>query len=142
VTAQTTSAPARPRADRNRRLVTALIVLAMFVGWALADSYGAQVRGHTWPGFAVIAVYCVVLGFYARRVSYRRRDVLFVLAGPPGMFWLSITIVYRLTLLPYRDWAPRPDETGWVQILDPERPGRLLYLATGTDPRKTPGTGS
>jgi hypothetical protein len=42
-------------------------------------------------------------------VSYRRRDAVAWLIPPLGLL-LTARLVWRLTLLPYRDWPPRPEE--------------------------------
>lgn len=59
-----------------------------------------------------LAVLLLMLGtaLAAPLVSYRRRDCLFVLVPLWGVMWYG-RVVWRVAYLPYRDWAPRTDES-------------------------------
>ncbi len=50
-----------------------------------------------------------VMAFLCPKVSYRSRDAFLVLVPFYGWFFFGM-IVWRLTGLPHRDWAPRVDE--------------------------------
>jgi hypothetical protein len=54
-----------------------------------------------WTAFAV--------GVLAPYASYRRRDALLGLVPLAG-WYLACVISWRVALLPYRDWEPRPEE--------------------------------
>lgn len=70
--------------------------------------------------FAVTALLCAVL---LPHVSYRRRDWLFIAFVPIWNIVVACRLGWRLALLPYRDWPPRPDERGRVRAI----PGTELY---------------
>src|SRR5580704_10519411 len=78
----------------------------------IADSPLRQLAwGHFVYGRPLAALPSVLLiALLAPLVSYRRRDVLFLLVPLWNlvMFW---TIGSRIARLPYRDWPMRPDET-------------------------------
>lgn len=78
-----------------------------FATWFVEDSL--VLLGSALPGI-------LLLPFY-RRVSFRRRDVLFFALLPLWGFVIAWKVGFRLTSLPYRDWPPRPDEyprTRWI----------------------------
>ncbi|AXO38001.1 MULTISPECIES: hypothetical protein [Micromonospora] len=74
----------------------ALIYDPVFGSGPLSDVLGVVV-----PSLFVVAV--------APLVSYRRRDAVAWLLPPLGLL-LTARLAWRLTLLPYRDWPPRPEE--------------------------------
>ena len=50
-----------------------------------------------------------------------------------GIFYLW-RFAWRLALLPYRDWPPRPNEAAhWRKVSHPARPGARLYLVDRSD---------
>src|SRR3954468_11048033 len=93
------------------RSVVAVCVFAAAVlpGWVLGDVVG------DWTGWnpldwlingawSALAVYLL-----APLSSYRRRDAW--LAPVPVLGWyLAALLAWRVALLPYRDWEPRPEE--------------------------------
>jgi hypothetical protein len=68
-----------------------------WTGWALLD---LVVTG-AWSAAAVYAL--------APRGSYRHRDAVAGLVPLVG-WYLTCVLSWRVALLPYRDWEPRPDE--------------------------------
>ncbi|HSE08271.1 MAG TPA: hypothetical protein VLB29_06370 [Nocardioidaceae bacterium] len=75
--------------------------------WLLEDSL--TLLGSALPGILLLPAY--------RRVSFRRRDVLFFALLPLWGFVIAWKVGFRLTSLPYRDWSPRLEEyprTRWV----------------------------
>lgn len=64
-------------------------------------------------GFVVVLL---AHGWLAVRVSYQRRDAVFLLVPVWGLVW-SLRIIWRIAFPPFRDWAPRPDEAGgWFYL--------------------------
>jgi hypothetical protein len=55
-----------------------------------------------------IIIPAALTAWIAPMVSYRRRDAAWWLIGV-GLYFLAL-FIWRATLLPYRDWDPRPDE--------------------------------
>ncbi|MEU4422653.1 hypothetical protein AB0F81_18640 [Actinoplanes sp. NPDC024001] len=90
-------------------LAAALFAVAVVPGWTLGDlaeqSTAMPVLDWLitcgWSGTAVAG--------YARWGSYRRRDG-WLGAVPLYGWYLAGVLSWRLALLPYRDWEPRPDE--------------------------------
>jgi hypothetical protein len=135
--------PAPPRGPVGRSLLAAGIFAAAVVpGWTLGD------LAERWTGSGLLdwlltslwsAVAVAVLGPWS---SYRRRDAWLGLVPLFG-WYLTALMAWRVALLPYRDWEPRPDElwrarwlTGdlvgfWRADQPPARAGR-------TRPRSTP----
>ncbi|MEV6813957.1 hypothetical protein [Micromonospora sp. NPDC051296] len=109
-----------PRTVRAGLLVVCVLVPAV-VARELAEGWlGAAAT------LAFIALPAAVTAVLAPYASYRRRDALLWFIGP-GLP-IFILIAWRLSLLPYRDWAPRPDEAPRARWLrDPARAG-LWYL--------------
>ncbi|MBO3744450.1 hypothetical protein J5X84_00120 [Streptosporangiaceae bacterium NEAU-GS5] len=86
-------------------------------------------------GFAEAAIWSPVLGpllsllLLSRLASYRRRDCvwfLLLLTLPYGL-WLAVVVGWRLALLPYRDWRPRPDEMARLERISVPEDDRVLY---------------
>jgi hypothetical protein len=90
-------------------LAAGVFAAAVVPGWALGDRVGE------WTGWSVLdwllagawsALAIYVLGPLS---SYRRRDAW--LGMVPLLGWyLAAVMAWRVALLPYRDWEPRPDE--------------------------------
>jgi hypothetical protein len=91
--------------------------------WFVADTVDLLAGGL--PGVLLLPAY--------RRVSFRKRDVLFFLLLP---FWglvIAWKVGFRLTSLPYRDWPPRPDQEARTHIV----PGTPFHVALPAgDPRQ------
>jgi hypothetical protein len=102
--------PAPPRGPVSRSLLAAGIFAAAVVpGWTLGD------LAERWTGSGLLdwlltslwsAVAVAVLGPWS---SYRRRDAWLGLVPLFG-WYLTALMAWRVALLPYRDWEPRPDE--------------------------------
>jgi hypothetical protein len=100
----------RPRGLTARSAVAVGVFAATVVpGWTLGDAV------ERWTGLGVLdwfvtcawtALAVSVLGPYA---SYRHRDAWLGLVPLFG-WYLACVISWRVALLPYRDWEPRPDE--------------------------------
>lgn len=114
-TARPSYRPGMERRATPRGLVTratlaaALFSLAVVPGWTFGD-LAEQSTG--WPvldwlitcGWSGLAV-----AWWAPWCSYRRRDGW--LGAVPLYGWFLVAVLsWRLALLPYRDWEPRPDE--------------------------------
>jgi hypothetical protein len=57
-----------------------------------------------------------VLGVLGDRVSYHWSDAILGAMGPVGLFF-AVKVVWRATLLPYRNWPARDDEVGdWRRV--------------------------
>lgn len=121
-------APPQVRQTWLRVLLTIAIVIVGAVPAYVASRLVEASAGVPWGDYAGIAVQWPLLGWLASRVSYRWRDVLFMLIPFYGLYWLFM-IAWRLAYLPYRDWLPRPDEAAsWVQVSHPTEPGGLLFV--------------
>jgi len=128
----TTDLPAlapRPRSVTLRVAYTiVLVVLLAGLPWLATATLG-RIGG--WPsGDSLLSV--VVLfaagAVVATQVSYRWFDALLLLIPFVGLVFL-VKFAWRLALLPYRDWPPRPAEAGrWRKVAHPSRPGAGLYL--------------
>jgi hypothetical protein len=138
VTAQPTDAPPRIHSELARFTVATIAVVTVVVGWLVVVARAGRPGHHRGPEIAALFVWALFVWICAPLVSYRRRDIAFgLLCTPIGMAWLTGKIVYRLMLLPYRDWNPRPDEPAvWTRIPDPNRPGRMLFPAAGRAERR------
>ena len=90
-------------------IAAALFAVAVVPGWTFGD-LAEQRTG--WPvldwlitcGWSGLAI-----AGYAPWSSYRRRDG-WLGAVPLYGWYLAGILSWRLALLPYRDWEPRPDE--------------------------------
>ncbi|MBB5873800.1 hypothetical protein F4553_007234 [Allocatelliglobosispora scoriae] len=122
------STPPRSSAARNA------LALAMFLP-AVGAGYGVH-RGVAWltgldrAGYAATALFVAgLVAWLAPKVSYRRRDAVWVAAVPYSALYLGWRFARRLAYLPHRDWPPRDDEApGWIQVSHPTEPGALLYV--------------
>ncbi|RIV38042.1 hypothetical protein [Micromonospora radicis] len=74
-----------------------------------------------------IAVPMAATAWLAPRASYRRRDASWWLAGGFGRY-VFVVIVWRVALLPYRDWPPRPDEAPRARWLREGQQAGLWHL--------------
>jgi hypothetical protein len=104
------SRPSSPRGLVSRSLLAAGIFAVVVVpGWTLGD------LAERWTGNGLLdwMVTCgwtaVAVFVLAPRSSYRRRDAVLGLAPLLG-WYLAALMAWRVALLPYRDWEPRPDE--------------------------------
>jgi hypothetical protein len=123
----------RPRPVPLRLVYTFLIVAALAgVPWLVSEASHRidRVPSSLWPSPALVLL---VLGaLVAPRVSYRWFDAYLLLIPIVGLFYLG-RFAWRLSLLPYRDWPPRPDEAPrWRKVAHPSRPGAGLYLVDRT----------
>ncbi|MGW3601668.1 hypothetical protein [Micromonospora sp. NPDC005161] len=112
-----------PLGRRSRKLFAAAIVIAVIVP-SMVSRELMEARFGRGPraDLSAIAVPVVVTAWLAPRASYRRRDALLWLVGP-GV-WILAVIAWRLALLPYRDWKPRPEEVPRMRWLSgPEYAG-------------------
>jgi hypothetical protein len=77
--------------------------------------------------FIDVALFAVT-GWAATKVSYRWFDFL-LLFIPFYNIVLLCRLAWRLSYLPYRDWAPRPEEAAsWRRVDHPTEPGALLHV--------------
>lgn len=91
-------------------LIAALLVLGVAVpSFIIRRLIEARMGSGPLSDFAGIVVPVAVTAWLAPRVSYRRRDALWWLTGGVGLYLFAV-IAWRVAFLPYRDWAPRPDE--------------------------------
>jgi hypothetical protein len=126
----------RPRPVPLRLAYTVLVLMVFFavpglVAWALGRIGG----GPSGDSMVPIVVLFVLGALAAGRVSYRWFDAFLVLIPIYGLFFL-VKLAWRLALLPYRDWPPRPEEAPhWRKVAHPSRPGAGLYLV---DPARQP----
>ncbi|SIN28436.1 hypothetical protein [Micromonospora cremea] len=124
--------PAAARAPLGRRprtLFAAAIVIAVIVpSLVIRELVEARFGRGPLADLSAIAVPVVVTARLAPRASYRRRDALLWLVGP-GIYIFAV-IAWRLALLPYRDWKPRPEEVPRMRWLrGPEHAG-MWHLPT------------
>jgi hypothetical protein len=135
---------ASPRGLVSRSLIAALLFAAAVVpGWTLGD------LAERWTGWGLLdwLVTCSWFGFAVRvlapRASYRPRDG-WLGALPLYGWYLTCVLCWRLALLPYRDWEPRPDELWRARWLtgdllglwraDPDPANRARTVRAGTGP--------
>ncbi len=123
----------RPRPVALRLVCTVVIVAALAsVPWLVSHA-GRRIDGvpsGLWP--PPVLVLLVLGALVATRVSYRWFDAILLLIPILGLFYLW-RFAWRLSLLPYRDWPPRPDEAPrWRKVAHPSRPGAGLYLVDPT----------
>lgn len=101
---------ARPRGLVGRSMVAVAVFAAAVVpGWTLGD------LAERWTGNALLD-WVITGGWCAAAVallgppaSYRRRDAALGLVPLLGWYLLAL-MSWRVALLPFRDWEPRPDE--------------------------------
>ena len=75
-----------------------------------------------------------VTAWLAPRVAYRWFDGLWWLFPPLGLA-LLVQSVWRATLLPYRNWPPRPEEVQRLRPIDSVTvAGRAVYLLASQRP--------
>ncbi|MET7706190.1 hypothetical protein [Micromonospora sp. NPDC005413] len=123
--------PTAPRVPLDRRMRTVLaaaMVLAVVVpSFILRELIETRFGRGPMADFSAIALPVAATVWLAPYASYRRRDALLWLVGP-GIYVFAV-IAWRLTIAPYRDWRPRPEEVPRMRWLrDPERTG-TWYLA-------------
>jgi len=99
-----------PRGLTARSAVAAgVFAAAILPGWTL----GNQVERWTGNGPLNWMTTCAwtagAVAVLAPRASYRRRDAWLGLLPLLGWYLLCV-LAWRVALLPYRDWEPRPDE--------------------------------
>jgi hypothetical protein len=110
------------------------VIVALLAGtpWLVSEAsrrIGGGVSG-PWP--SPVLVLLILGALVATRVSYRWFDALLLLIPVVGLFYLC-RFAWRLSLLPYRDWSPRPQEAPqWRKVAHPDRPGAGLYLVDRT----------
>jgi hypothetical protein len=126
---------APPRGLVSRSLIAALLFAAVVVpGWTLGD----RTEGWTGSGLLdwVVTSAWTALGvrILAPWGSYRARDGWLGLIPLYG-WYLTCVLCWRVALLPYRDWEPRPDELWRARWLTGDRLG--LWR---TDPLPAAGT--
>jgi hypothetical protein len=80
------------------------VVLIVAIRYSVLAWTGSELSGY----LASIIIPAALTVWIAPLVSYRRRDAAWLLIGA-GLYFLAL-FVWRATLLPYRDWDPRPDE--------------------------------
>lgn len=105
--------------------VLACCVLQYFDPWGVGSGPRA-LGGHV--DLRALGAELLVMAFMwplLPRVSYRRRDVLFMVVSFYGLWVVGLT-VWRLSGLPYRDWRPREDERPRVRLIH----GGPLYVLT------------
>jgi hypothetical protein len=110
----------KPRSRPKRALITAVALIPCAVVIVAIRYFVLVETGSEFGSYLVsIIIPAALTAWLAPMVSYRRRDAAWVLVGA-GLYFLAL-FVWRATLLPYRDWDPRPDEqdaTHWAS--DPE----------------------
>lgn len=95
-------------------MTRSLVAVAVFVagvlpGW-MAGDLAEQWTGNGLLDWAVTGAWSgIVVAVLAPRSSYRRRDAWLGLVPLLG-WYLTALMAWRVALLPYRDWEPRPDE--------------------------------
>jgi hypothetical protein len=76
----------------------------------------------------IVAPLFALMGWAATKVSYRWFDFLLFFIPFYNVVLLG-RLAWRLCYLPYRDWAPRPEEVAtWRRVDHPTEPGALLYV--------------
>ncbi|MER7587072.1 hypothetical protein ABTW72_05990 [Micromonospora sp. NPDC127501] len=118
---------ARVSPDRGARRVRVVRTVALLVG-VVVPSLILRELIEAWFGsgpladFSAVAVPMTATAWLAPYASYRRRDALLWLVGP-GIYVFAV-IAWRVTLAPYRDWSPRPEERARMRwSRDPEHAG-------------------
>jgi len=112
------------------RVAYTILVLALFsvLPWLAGRAFDRIDGGPAGDSMAPIVVVFVLGALAATRVSYRWFDAFLLLIPIFGLFFL-VKLAWRLAFLPYRDWAPRPDEAPrWRKVAHPSRPNAGLYL--------------
>lgn len=111
-----------------RTVLAAAMVLAVVVpSFLLRELIETRFGRGPMADFSAIALPVAATAWLAPYASYRRRDALLWLVGP-GIYVFAV-IAWRLTIAPYWDWRPRPEEVPRMRWLrDPERAG-TWYLA-------------
>jgi hypothetical protein len=126
--------PRRPRPRGVRLTLTGAVLATLLLanvpleGLIYDPVFGSgplsDVLGVVLPSLFTIVV--------APLVSYRRRDAVAWLIPPLGLL-LTVRLVWRLTLLPYRDWPPRPEEAQrWRPTQFRTAEGAPMYLTASS----------
>ena len=135
---------ALPRGLVSRSLIAAMLfAVAAVPGWTLGD------LAERWTGWGLLdwLVTCFWFGLTVRVLapwtSYRPRDGWLGVLPLYG-WYISCVLCWRVALLPYRDWEPRPDELWRARWLtgdllglwraDPDPVGRAPAVRAGTGP--------
>lgn len=115
-----------PRSTAIRVLVTTLAAVAALGAW-----FGF----FTLPGLpggnlirvGLLLVWVTLIVIATPHVSVRQTRAVWVFIPPAGVI-LTVWIVWRLTLLPYRDWPIRQAELAdWQRVVNPADPTAQLY---------------
>ncbi|MCG5458149.1 hypothetical protein PSH03_003321 [Micromonospora sp. PSH03] len=122
--------------DRTRRLrlirTVALLVGVVVPSLILRELIEFRFGRGPVADLSAVAVPMAATAWLAPYASYRRRDALLWLVGP-GLYFFAV-IAWRVALLPYRDWSPRPEEkTRMRWSRDPEHAGTWLLTEPAGD---------
>jgi hypothetical protein len=135
---------APPRGLVSRSLIAALLFAAVLVpGWTLGNLTESWTGSGLLDWFVTSAWTALGVRALALWGSYRARDGWLGLIPVYG-WYLTCVLCWRVALLPYRDWEPRPDELWRARWLtgdqlglwrtDPIPAARTASLRGGTDP--------
>lgn len=135
---------ASPRGLVSRSLIAAvLFVLAVVPGWTLGDLTEGWTGSGLLDWLVTSSWIALAVRVLAPWCSYRPRDGWLGLIPVYGWFLICV-LCWRVALLPYRDWEPRPDELWRARWLtgdllglwrtDPPATGRTGTLRAGTGP--------
>lgn len=123
-----------PRGTGTRIVLTIAIVVGFVAVAAVVSDVvwllpiGNKVRRLEVQETIGYGAFVVLVGSVATRVSYRWFDGLIALLPVYGVFWV-FRIAWRVSYLPFRDWAPRGGEAvAWQQVAHPSTPGGMLYV--------------
>jgi hypothetical protein len=110
----------RPRSRAKRALLTAVtFVPCVLLTLAIRDLMLSWTDSEVVSYLVSVVIPAALTAWLAPKVSYRRRDAAWSLLGI-GFYFVAL-FIWRATLLPHRDWDPRPDEQDaahWVTDLE------------------------
>ena len=118
------AAAARVSPDRRVRMIrtVALLVGVIVPSLVLRELIEARFGRGPLADLSAVAVPMAATAWLAPYASYRRRDALLWLVGP-GIYVFTV-VAWRVSLAPYRDWRPRPEEKPRLRwSRDPEHAG-------------------